>query len=324
MSSVNSFLGTKTMCNTSENGHCDIKVFTPLGHDDGTRVRFVVISNGAHGIIAKYRKIFGLSFEVYTDPSLALYRVLGMGRDDNIEHHHNQQTHKHGLSVGSSISEKNSDMNKLGKYVRHSLMEKITMAVMKAFKVGMPVCEKGGDVNQLGGEFVFGPGLTCTYAHRMQTTRGHAPIQDVFKAAGVSATSTSRNSTSSSAEAGRSKLPFPTVPDWTTTLTGSGEKERRRRETMHVFRDKETTPTKASRRRYSIGMMTLEDEERWMEYRQDSIDRLRARKDIRRGITTRASVAASGEQSNWNRQPLEMGDIIMGDHRRTRSGLAFF
>ena len=165
----------------------------------------------------------------------------------------------------------------------------------------------------------------------MQTTKGHAPIQDVLKAAGALATSTPRNSTPSSAEteAHPAKPLLPTVPDWTTSLTGSGRKERRRRESMHTFRDKgsvQSTTIKASRRRYSIGMMTLEDEEQWMEYRQDSIERLRARKDIRRGITPTS--IGSGEQSNWNRQPLEIGDII-GDHRRARSdftirtGLAF-
>ena len=140
----------------------------------------------------------------------------------------------------------------------------------------------------------------------MQTTKGHAPIQDVLKAAGALATSTPKNSTPSSAEAEAKPL-LPTVPDWTTSLTGSAEKERRGRESMHTFRDKgsiQSTTTKASRRRYSIGMMTLEDEEQWMEYRQDSIERLRARKDIRRGIT--CTSIGSGEQSNWNRQPLEM------------------
>jgi hypothetical protein len=288
----------------------------------------VVISNGAHGIIRKYRQIFGLSFKVYTDPSLALYRALGIGRDGDIKkhQHHNRQTHRHSTSIDSSLSVKTS-----GEYVKHSLMGGIAMVVMRAFKVRMPVWEKGGDINQLGGEFVFGPGLTCTYAHRMQTTKGHAPIQDVFKAAGVLATSTPRNSTTpSSAEPPRAIPLLSTVPDWTTSLTGSSEKERRRRESMHTFRDKESiqpTTTKASRRRYSIGMMTEEDEEHWMEYRQDSIERLRARKDIRRGITS--TIIGSGEQSNWSRQPLEMGDII-GDRRRVRSdfttvrtGLAF-
>lgn len=155
MSSVNSFLGPKTTC---ENGHRDIKGFAALGHDAETPVRFVVISNGAHGMIAKYRQIFGLFFKVYTDPSLALYRALGMGRDGDIRKHHNRQTHRHSTSVDSSISEKNSDNGKPGEYVKHSLMGGIAMVVMRALKVGMPVWEKGGDVNQLGGEFVFGPG----------------------------------------------------------------------------------------------------------------------------------------------------------------------
>ena len=156
MSSVNSFLGPKMICKTCENGHHEIKGFA-LGHDAGTRVRFVVISNGAHGMIAKYRQIFGLSFKVYTDPSLALYQALGMGRDSDIKHH-NQQTYKHNKSVDSSISEKNSGLSKPGEYVKHSMMGGIAMVVMRAFKVGMPVWEKGGDINQLGGEFVFGPG----------------------------------------------------------------------------------------------------------------------------------------------------------------------
>ncbi|KAI0289318.1 hypothetical protein B0F90DRAFT_858555 [Multifurca ochricompacta] len=51
----------------------------------------------------------------------------------------------------------------------------------------MPVWERGGDATQLGGEFVLGPGMSCTYAHRMQTTTGHAPILDVLAAAGVRA-----------------------------------------------------------------------------------------------------------------------------------------
>ena len=159
MSSVNSFLGPKTVRNTCENGHRDIKRLAAIGHHAETPVRFVAISNGAHGMIAKYRQIFGLSFKVYTDPSLALYRALGMCRDGDIKnHHHYRQTHRHSTSVDSSISEKNSDISKPGEYVKHGLMGGIAMVVMRAFKVGMPVWEKGGDVNQLGGEFVFGPG----------------------------------------------------------------------------------------------------------------------------------------------------------------------
>ena len=44
-----------------------------------------------------------------------------------------------------------------GDYVRHGLFGGIAMVVRNALRVGMPVWEKGGDVAQLGGEFVFGP-----------------------------------------------------------------------------------------------------------------------------------------------------------------------
>lgn len=44
---------------------------------------------------------------------------------------------------------------------------------------------KPGSITQLGGEFVFGPGLACTYAHRMPTTRSHASIKIPLAHAGV-------------------------------------------------------------------------------------------------------------------------------------------
>jgi AhpC/TSA antioxidant enzyme len=168
MSSVNSFIRPEMVCSTcdSESGdyHHPSHEETIRGTDHnnaGTRIRFVVISNGAPGMIVKYRQIFGLSFKMYTDPSLAVYQALGMGRDGGIKHH-NQQIHKHSsLSVSNSsgvMSEENSDINKPGGYVKHSLMGGIAMVVVRALKVGMPVWEKGGDIGQLGGEFVFGPG----------------------------------------------------------------------------------------------------------------------------------------------------------------------
>jgi len=200
------------------------------------------------------------------------------------------------------------------------------MVVVRAFKVGMPVWEKGGDIDQLGGEFVFGPGLTCTYAHRMQTTKGHAPIHDILEAAGI-LTTPNRTRTPSTAEIYPAEPELPTIPDWTTSLTGSGEKERKRRESMHSIRDKESArlhraTSKASRRRYSIGVMSLEDEDRWMEYRHDSIERLRAKKDIRRGITHTESSQLHSSRPEHH-QPLEMmGSNTIDGHRRSRSDYA--
>ena len=37
---------------------------------------------------------------------------------------------------------------------------------------------------QLGGEFVF-DGMTPVYTHRMENTRGHAPLAEMLNAAGI-------------------------------------------------------------------------------------------------------------------------------------------
>jgi len=66
--------------------------------------------------------------------------------------------------------------------VRHSLVGGTTPVVYRALKVGMPILENGGDAAQLGGEFIFGPGNKCLYAHRMQNTRDHSPVAEVLMA----------------------------------------------------------------------------------------------------------------------------------------------
>ncbi|KAG6902825.1 hypothetical protein C0995_010710 [Termitomyces sp. Mi166 len=123
----------------------------------------VIISNGAPAFISKYRALFGFEFEMYTDPTLAVYTALGMGRSSS--------------ASGPTIPN--------GDYVRHGTMGGIAMVALRALKVGLPVWERGGDLHQLGGEFILGPGLTCSYAHRMQSPKGHAPIGAVLSAAGI-------------------------------------------------------------------------------------------------------------------------------------------
>ncbi|KJA19495.1 hypothetical protein HYPSUDRAFT_143656 [Hypholoma sublateritium FD-334 SS-4] len=157
------------------------------GGADGALVGFVVIGNGAHGMIRKYRKMFALPFAVYTDPTRAVYRALGMGAAGDDGHRHAPRGGvPRGLGApGAGVSVDGGDAHRTGGYVRHGLVGGIARVVVRALRVGMPVWEKGGDIGQLGGEFVLGPGLTCAFAHRMQTTRGHAPIDDVLAAAGV-------------------------------------------------------------------------------------------------------------------------------------------
>ncbi|KAF9000648.1 hypothetical protein BDQ17DRAFT_1359281 [Cyathus striatus] len=146
--------------------------------EKGGEVQLVIISNGAHTFIKKYRRIFRLPFRVYTDPTLGVYSALGMGKVNEVSTtEFNKRRRK------MSLDESKLPSARRGEYAKHGLMSGIAMVVVRALKVGIPLWEKGGDVSQLGGEFVLGPGMTCSYAHRMQSTRGHAPVEDVLYAA---------------------------------------------------------------------------------------------------------------------------------------------
>ncbi|KAI0661799.1 hypothetical protein C8Q70DRAFT_911040 [Cubamyces menziesii] len=125
-------------------------------------IDFVIIGNGSPGMIKSYRHIFRTPIPMYTDPTLRLHAALGMTLRTN---------------------DPGPDKDK-GDYIRHGAIGGLAMVVRNALRVGMPVWEKGGDATQLGGEFVLGPGLSCSFAHRMTTTRSHAPILDVLMAAG--------------------------------------------------------------------------------------------------------------------------------------------
>jgi len=116
-------------------------------------VSLVVISNGAHALIRKYRKIFGLPFLVYTDPDMGVYKALGMGKAGHVHHpvHHPDRVPPPSKSPGKGTA-------KRGSYVKHNLLSGIAMVIVRSIKVGMAPWDDGGDVAQLGGEFVFGPG----------------------------------------------------------------------------------------------------------------------------------------------------------------------
>ncbi|KAF8556225.1 hypothetical protein OG21DRAFT_1384891, partial [Imleria badia] len=126
-------------------------------------VNLVVIGNGSYNMIKSYRQIFRTPFTFYTDPTLRLHKALGMN-----------------LRIMEPKSHR-----KRGGYVRHGPMGGIAMVFKNALRVGMPVWEKAGDFTQLGGEFVLGPGMNATYAHRMPNPRSHAPIMRVLAAAGI-------------------------------------------------------------------------------------------------------------------------------------------
>ncbi|EKM78628.1 hypothetical protein AGABI1DRAFT_114245 [Agaricus bisporus var. burnettii JB137-S8] len=219
MTSVTSLNRSELLFGSVEKDLLNEKTWGTVNDNDkegkvGGPSKLIVIGNGSYTMIGKYKQIFGAGaagLEVYTDPSLAVYNALGMGKDPaSLSDHTRPFNHREGKlrkgrgsppqarldfeTLSGDIGRKDvSDGTRgstskdcsSGGYVKHGLMGGIAMVFVRALKVGMPVWEKGGDLHQLGGEFVFGPGLTCAYAHRMQHTKGHAPFEDALRAAGI-------------------------------------------------------------------------------------------------------------------------------------------
>jgi len=98
---------------------------------------------------------------MYTDPSLQLYRALGLTRQ-----------------TGNAGADSDA-----GSYLVQTPMEATLQTIKRATK--MPLLHSPGHFTQIGGEFVFDGSLNVIYTHRMQTTRDHSPIADVCAAAGL-------------------------------------------------------------------------------------------------------------------------------------------
>ncbi|PPQ69176.1 hypothetical protein CVT24_000024 [Panaeolus cyanescens] len=283
----------------------------------------VIVGNGSPVMMAKYRQIFGLPFKMYTDPSNEVYKALGMGKDKTAGHMHCPNPTVRTSGESARLSEKFVELHdrprKRGGYVRHGMMSGIALVVMRAIKVGMPVWEKGGDIAQLGGEFILGPGQKCSYAHRMQSTKGHAPIRDVLEAAGIfvaapaSTAADGRKSgqdvrpvrltrkTLSSRDLARPSDSSSSDEDTTVTVISLNSPPLKSSATIqsnNIEMGHESTPPPADtvasdewkNSSVRIATMTRYEEDNWMERRQRSLERLREKKNIRRGLASRTFV----------------------------------
>lgn len=123
-------------------------------------VDLVIISNGSPEVIAAYRKIYKCPFPIFTYPTRSLYRALGMTLRT--------------LDAGPP--------NEAGNYIIHGPLGGLGMVLKNAVKLPLT---NAGDIKQLGGEFLLGPGPVCHYAHRMHTTKSHAPVRELLERAGV-------------------------------------------------------------------------------------------------------------------------------------------
>lgn len=67
-------------------------------------------------------------------------------------------------------------------YIQHGPATNVAISLKR--NLAMPI-KNPGELGGLGGEFVVGPGLECSYAHRMRNTRDHAELGDILKAIGI-------------------------------------------------------------------------------------------------------------------------------------------
>ncbi|KAJ7649871.1 hypothetical protein FB45DRAFT_732539, partial [Roridomyces roridus] len=139
-----------------------------LARGEGTHL--LLIAPGSHTLIRRYLASFGFPRELVTPTT---------------EYPHSTSACM--LRLGWA-----GWSRRQGGYVTHGVLSGVGAVVMRALRAGMPIWARGGDIGLLGGEFVptselptASSSLRCTYAHRMQTTRGHAGVARVLAAAGV-------------------------------------------------------------------------------------------------------------------------------------------
>ncbi|MCJ1427376.1 hypothetical protein MMC29_005279 [Sticta canariensis] len=134
-------------------------VFTPetlLELESPTQI--VVIGHGQPDVIPFYVKETACPFPIYADPTKKIHTLLGMTRT---------------LNLG----------NKAPEYMQDSVMVNAVKSIFQELRSGRNIL-KGGDLYQVGGEFLFENGKV-TWCHRMKNTRDHTEIPELRAVLGL-------------------------------------------------------------------------------------------------------------------------------------------
>lgn len=123
-----------------------------------TPTHIVIIGHGHPDLIPFYVKETACPFPVYADPTKQLYDRLGMIRT---------------LSLGPKSPE----------YMQTSVMMNAVKSMYQEIRSGRNLL-KGGDLYQVGGEFVVEDGRVV-WCHRMRNTRDHAEVAEIRRVLGL-------------------------------------------------------------------------------------------------------------------------------------------
>ncbi|KII93005.1 hypothetical protein PLICRDRAFT_35174 [Plicaturopsis crispa FD-325 SS-3] len=127
-------------------------------------VKVVVVGCGGWQPIKEYAETTGFRGEIYADPSRKLYHALGMTTET--------------LATTPAGQPRRS-------YLTSSVLANALRSIWTGPMKNPTLIGKQGSLSQLGGDFVFGPGNQCSFAHRMQHTEDHIEVEDLMRSAGV-------------------------------------------------------------------------------------------------------------------------------------------
>jgi len=112
-------------------------------------------------LIHNYKLNSSFSGTVYADPSRELFKALGMTIESLKRTPGGEKPKSY---VGGLIA----------------VTLKSIIGIRNPMHIG-----KQGNFSQLGGEFIIGPGRTCSFAHRMMHTQDHIEVCDLLEKAEV-------------------------------------------------------------------------------------------------------------------------------------------
>ncbi|SJL12006.1 uncharacterized protein ARMOST_15422 [Armillaria ostoyae] len=143
-----------------------VEQLASVPHDslEKSKTRIIIIGCGHSDAITVYKESTKFPGHIYADPTRKLYHALGM----DIEN----------LAATPAGKERRS-------YLKLGIFSNAVSSIFKGPLKNPSLIGKQGNISQLGGDFVFGPGKECIFASRMQNTEDHIEVSELMKHAGV-------------------------------------------------------------------------------------------------------------------------------------------
>jgi len=125
-------------------------------------VRVVVIGCGEWDVIPFYKETTGFKGDIYADSSRETFRALDL---------------KVTLEVTPKGEKKKS-------YLQSTMLANVMGSMWRAVTHPKHIGRQG-NIRQVGGDFILGPGPQCSFVHRMQHTEDHIELAELVQLLGL-------------------------------------------------------------------------------------------------------------------------------------------